>query len=668
MSTPSSSRAIIPLTFALVGVGLVTTGAPAQEIEVEAPAVILKDIPFSVTVRAPQSLDTVRAVLSGSDGSVLGEVVVPPVGEGTMPDIVVASASQLPLTVTAGEASVSLERPVIPGWFSLLPPLLAIALALIFHEVVTSLFLGIWLGCFFVAGYNPFSAVLMTVDRFVRPALADADHAAIVIFSLLLGGMVGIMSATGGTRAIVQAVTPLATSRRRGQLATWLAGLAIFFDDYANTLIVGNTMRPLTDRLRISREKLAYIVDSTAAPVSVIVFVSTWVGFEISLIGDGLRLAAEQNPGDPALVTALTTASPFGVFIHTIPYLFYPILAIFTVGLLLWTGRDFGPMLAAERRASSGHGLFRPGAQLAADTDNDLLEAPDGTPMRWWNGALPVIAVVVTVMIGLVYTGLQGIPEGEPRTVSRILGNADPFSTLLWGSLLGCVVAVILATTQRILPLSQAIRALVSGMRAMMLAIIILVLAWSLGEVTTAVGTAPFLSSALSDRMPLQLLPVAVFVIAAVISFATGTSWGTMAILLPLGIPLAVALGGGVDFEGGAHYTVLLGVISSVMAGSIFGDHCSPISDTTVLSSMASGCDHVDHVRTQLPYALLVAFVGMLVGDIPTAFGLPPWISLILGAVVILAVVRFLGKTSEVKAEPPAERLRRAAGTAGERG
>lgn len=248
---------------------------------------------------------------------------------------------------------------------------------------------------------------------------------------------------------------------------------------------------------------------------------------------------------------------------------------------------------------------------------------------------------------------------GDPRTIASILGNADPFSTLLWGSLVGSMVAVVLAVAQRILSLTRAIRALVGGMRAMLLAIIILVLAWSLGEVTTAVGTASFLSSALSDRLPLELLPVAVFIIAAVISFATGTSWGTMAILLPLGIPLAVALGGGIDFEGGAHYTVLLGVISSVMAGSIFGDHCSPISDTTVLSSMASGCDHVDHVRTQLPYALLVAFVGMSVGDVPTAFGFPPWLSLILGGGLIWAVVRFVGKESDAMPKGGVEEVER---------
>ena len=619
----------------------------AQEIEVEAPAVLLKGIPFSVTVRAPASLDTLRGALRGADGASLATLIIPPVGEMVVQDVVVSGSGELPLEVVVGDAVHSIAPPLVPGWFSILPPLIAIALALIFHEVVSSLFVGVWLGCLFVAGYNPFAAVLMTIDRFVRPALADSSHAAIVLFSLLLGGMVGIMSRTGGTRAIVEALTPLATSRRRGQFATWLAGLAIFFDDYANTLIVGNTMRPLTDRLKISREKLAYIVDSTAAPVAVLVFVSTWVGFEISLIGDGLRLAAEQNPGDPALAQSLLSASPFSVFLHTIPFLFYPLLAVFTVALLAWTGRDFGPMLAAERRASAGAGLYRNGAQLAADTEGDIQEAPPGTPLRWWNGGLPVITVVVTVVIGLLYTGAQAVPEGDPHTLQNILGNADPFNTLLWGSLLGCIMGIVLAVGQRILSLSQAVAAMVGGMRAMMLAMIILVLAWSLGEVTNAVGTASFLSSALSDRMPIQLLPVSVFVIAAGISFATGTSWGTMAILLPLAISLSVALGGAISFDGGAHYTVLLGAISSVMAGSIFGDHCSPISDTTVLSSMASGCDHVDHVRTQLPYALVVAFVGMLVGDIPTAFGFSPWLSLLLGAAVIGAVVRFVGKPVE---------------------
>lgn len=630
----------------LVMVGLcaaLARPAAAQSLDVDAPPALLKGIPFSVTVRAPASLDTIAVTLRTADGRVVSQAVVPPVGETFIRDVAVDTRAQLPLLVEGPEGAIEVDRPLIPGWFSILPPLLAIALALITHEVVSSLFLGVWLGALFLAGYNPFGAILMTIDRFIRDALADPDHAAIVIFSLLLGGMVGIMTRIGGTRAIVNAVAPLAINRRRGQLAAWLAGLAIFFDDYANTLIVGNTMRPLTDRLKISREKLAYIVDSTAAPVTVVVFVSTWVGFEIGLIGDGLRLAAGQQ-ADPAIAEQLVSASPFSVYLHSVPYLFYPLLAIFFVALVLASGRDFGPMRTAEERAASGGGLYRPGAQLAADTSTELAEAPEGTKLRWWNGAVPPLAVVLTVVIGLLYTGRQALGEGEPASVSNILANADPFATLLWGSLIGCIAGAVLAVSQKVLNLAQTITAWLSGVRAMVLAMVILVLAWSLGEVTSAVGTASFLSSALSERMPHELLPVAVFVIAALISFATGTSWGTMAILFPLAVPLAVAMGGAVNFDGGVHYTILLGAISSVMAGSIFGDHCSPISDTTVLSSMASGCDHVDHVRTQLPYAMVVAFVAMLVGDIPTAFGFPPWLSLLIGMALLFGVVRIVGR------------------------
>jgi Na+/H+ antiporter NhaC len=397
----------------------------------------------------------------------------------------------------------------------------------------------------------------------------------------------------------------------------------------------------------VSREKLAYIVDSTAAPVTVIVFVSTWVGFEIGLIGDGLRLAASQNAGDAAMAGALTDASPFGVFLQTIPFLFYPIFAIFTVGLLVWTGRDFGPMLEAERRAASGGGLHRAGAQLAGDTDAELGEAPDGTPLRWWNGALPIITVVVTVLVGLWYSGAQAFPADASPSLWEVLGEADPYATLLWGSLLGCLVAILLAVTQRILSVRHAITAWMGGIKAMLLAIVILILAWSLGEVTTATGTAAFLSNTISDRMPMEFLPVVVFVIAGLMAFATGTSWATMGILLPLVIPLTIALSGaGANVVGS---TVLLSVIASVMAGAIFGDHCSPISDTTVLSSMASGCDHLDHVRTQLPYAVTIAAVATFVGVIPTAFGVPAWLALVAGIAVIWVIVRLVGKpvTSE---------------------
>lgn len=636
-------RVVVCLALA---VGVLASGAicPAhsQEIEVDAPAAVLRGIPFTLTISAPALLNTTASVVRRATGEVVLDTVMEPLTTLDVRDIVIHSRDELPIEVSVGDATAEYTAPLIPAWFSILPPVIAIGLALLFHDVVVSLFAGIWLGCFFLSGYNPFSAILMTVEHYAAPALGDSDHVAIVIFTLLLGGMVGVISRMGGTRAIVEAVKPLATSRRRGQLAAWLAGLAIFFDDYANTLIVGNTMRPLTDKLKISREKLAYIVDSTAAPVAAIVFVSTWVGYEISLIGDGLQIAADQAAGNSALASQLASASPFDIFIRSIPHLFYPILAIFAVAFFIIQRRDFGPMHSAEVRAATGGGLYRPGAQLAADPDSELSGPPENAPLRWWNGVIPVLTVVVSVLIGLIYTGITSLGENESRTLRTIFGAADPFNTLLWGSLLGCIVGILLATTQRILSLAQSVAAWVSGVRAMVLAIIILVLAWSLGEVTVSLSTASFLTSVISERLPLAWLPTIVFVVSALTAFATGTSWGTMAILIPLIVPLAVSLGGNLD--GGPETTALLGGIGSVLAGSLFGDHCSPISDTTVLSSTASGCDHVDHVRTQLPYALLVAVVAIALGSVPTALGLSPWLSLAMGSLALVLFIRFYGK------------------------
>lgn len=549
---------------------------------------------------------------------------------------------------------------VEPGWLSLLPPIVAIVLALAFREVVLSLFAGVWFGALIVANWNPLVASMISVDRFIVEGLADTDKISIVVFSMLLGGMVGVIGRSGGTLGLVESMRRFATSARRGQVMGWLAGIIIFFDDYANTLIVGNTMRPVTDRLSISREKLAYIVDSTAAPMAAIAVISTWVGFEISLIGDALRTAASQST-DPAAAAQLLQGAqnPFNVFLHSIPYLFYPILTLAFVLMVALTGRDFGPMLKAERRARSGGGATAPGARPAVDVTSGYMSPPEGIPHRWYNAAVPVLTVIIVALIGILYTGAQAAPEGA--TLWDIVGGADPFKTLIWASFAGNVVAITMAVTQRILPLAEALESWVNGMRAMLLAIIILVLAWALGGVTEALGTGPYLSGVLQDTLPLGLLPVIVFVTAAATSFATGTSWGTMAILFPVTIPLAVAMGAGVDFDGGAHYSILLGVISSVMAGSIFGDHCSPISDTTVMSSMASACDHIDHVRTQMPYAIMVALVGMLVGDIPTAYGVPTWISLVVGLVILYLLLRFVGKPVDEGIAPAVQVDQRAA-------
>jgi Na+/H+ antiporter NhaC len=643
--TFSLLRATVFLLLVATWGGVAAAQQPAPT--VDGPAVALPGAPLPLVIQVPEDSPPVPYSVFAADGAQLTSGTLNP-GENKVEGVSISGRAQLPLRVVAGGAESRLAPRYLPGWVSIVPPLLAILLALVFREVVIALFAGVWLGAFFWTGLNPFSAVLRTVDTFALPELADSDHASIILFSLMIGGMVGVIGKNGGTFGIVERLSPFATSPRRGLLATYLQGLAIFFDDYANTLIVGNTMRPVTDRLRVSREKLAYVVDSTSAPVASLMFVSTWVGYEISLIADGLKAAsASVATRDPALARQLADANAFNVFVDTIPYRFYPLLALAFVLLVIWMRRDFGPMYAAEVRARRGEGVHRPGAALMTDTTHGAMEPPEGAPLRWANAAVPVLVVVGTVLLGLYFSGLAALGPGE-HGLRDIFGEANSYRVLMWASLLGSITAIALTLAQRILTVQETMAAWLAGLRSMVLAMVILVLAWSLGSVTEMLGTAQFLSSALQGNVSAQLLPVLVFALAAAISFATGTSWGTMAILLPLVIPLGASLTATAGAGAGGHYTIILGVVSSVLAGSIFGDHCSPISDTTVMSSMASACDHMDHVRTQLPYALVVAVVGMVVGDVPTAYGMSPWISLAVGTLILAAVVRFVGKPTDV--------------------
>jgi Na+/H+ antiporter NhaC len=508
-------------------------------------------------------------------------------------------------------------------------------LALFFHQVVPALLAGIWIGGWIVFA-GPVAGGMRTVDRYVIGALADSDHASIIVFSLLLGGMVGIVSRSGGTHGLVDALRPYATDSRRGQVVTWVLGLLIFFDDYANTLLVGNTMRPVTDRLRISREKLAYIVDSTAAPVASIALVSTWIGYEVSLIGDSLDSVGLH-------------VEAYGVFLRSLPFNFYPVLAL-VFGLLVATGvRDFGPMLRAERRARDGRVLAE-GAVPLSDFDSPTLTPPDGKPRRWINAVAPVCVVLVVTFAALWHTGVEAlaaagtvVPSGF-EGVGAVFGAGDSFRSLLWASLAGCLVALLLATVQRILSVSHAMTAWLDGIRSMTPAIVILVLAWSISNVCSDLDTSGFMVAMLSDRLDPRLVPVIVFTISAITAFATGTSWGTMAILIPLAVPTAhgVALAAGYDAD--HDMAILLCSVSAVLAGAIFGDHCSPISDTTVMSSMASGCDHVDHVRTQLPYAGVVGAVAIVFGYVPAGFGLSPWLCLLAGSICLFSILRWIGR------------------------
>ncbi|MBN1447592.1 MAG: Na+/H+ antiporter NhaC family protein, partial [Bacteroidetes bacterium] len=412
----------------------------------------------------------------------------------------------------------------------------------------------------------------------------------------------------------------------------------IFFDDYANSLIVGNTMRPITDRLRISREKLAFLVDATAAPVSSVLFISTWIGYEVGLIDSAMRSVD------------LAAHNAYAVFLDMLPYSFYPILTLLFGFMIAVSGRDFASMAAAEQRARRTGRLFRDGAQLATDlTDSSAVMPAGHVRPRWWNAALPILTVVLGALGGLWYTGTEAIAAagGNDYGIGNVIGQANSYQALLWASLLSCVVAIALAVGQRILRITEAMDAWFNGLKSMLLAMLILTLAWSIGQITAELHTADFLVQLLKGTLPPRWLPAATFLVAAVISFATGTSWGTMGIMMPIVIPLSVVLGQDAGLAADPAYTVTLGTIASVLAGAVFGDHCSPISDTTILSSMASACDHIDHVRTQLPYALVVAAASLLIGLVPTAYGFPPLFSFLASAIFFAALLFWRGRSTE---------------------
>lgn len=529
------------------------------------------------------------------------------------------------------------------GLLTVLPPIIAIILALIFKEVVISLFIGILVGALFINRFDLISAFFNVIDKYIIEAVADQERASIVIFTLLLGGMVGIISKSGGVRGIVESLSRKVRSARGTQMYTWLMGILIFFDDYTNTLIVGNTMRPLTDKWKVSREKLSYIVDSTAAPMASIALISTWIGFEISLINQSLRAYRIDFEA-------------YHLFLSSLPFRFYPILALIFVFLIFFFKRDFGPMLKAEKRGREGK-VLNDNAVPLADFESSGLNPAESTRCRWYNGIIPIMVVIVCTFGGLYISGKSSLlAAGAPladksflavifsgaifRDLGTIISSADSFKVLLWASMMGVFTAFFMAYLQKILNIREGVSALVQGMKSMMMAIVILVLAWSLGVVLVELHTADYLVSLLSARLDYHLLPGLVFVLSAFIAFSTGSSWGTIAIMYPLVIPIAIGL-----LKGTPNFRLFMVLsISSVLAGGVFGDHCSPISDTTIMSSMASSCDHIDHVKTQIPYALTAALVALFFGILPVSFGFPYLLSLALSITMAAAVLLLLGK------------------------
>lgn len=515
------------------------------------------------------------------------------------------------------------------GCLSLLPPLIAITLAIATHRVVPSLLAGIFAGAWILANGNPVTAIGTTFETHLWTSLSDGDHLRVFVFTLLMGAMVGVMQRSGGMEAIVNGIAPFARTRRGGQLTVWLLGLIIFFDDYANSLLLGNTMRPLTDRLRISREKLAYLVDSTAAPVSGLALVSTWVAGEIGYIQDGLDATPLAD-----------SASAFAIFLSTIPYRFYVLWALLMVPLVAILGRDFGSMLVAERRAIRDTSSFTP------NQDDD----PSSTS-QWPNAVVPVLTVVVVTVVLITATGWRAIADDssiEPSWLN-IFGNGDSYLSLVYGSLAGLTMALLLAWTNARIDLSTLKAAASEGAAHVLMALTILWLSWALSGVTKEdyLGTGEYLGQLLEGSVDVRWMPTIVFILASVVAFSTGTSWGTMGILMPLVVPTTYRLLAADDASVSANDPLLIGAIAGVLAGAIFGDHCSPISDTTVLSSQASGCNHIAHVRTQMPYALLVAGVSVVCGTIPIGFGVSVWFVLPVGVAAMVMWLLVVGRRSE---------------------
>ena len=519
---------------------------------------------------------------------------------------------------------------VLWGWLSVMPPLISILIALFFRSVIPALFLGVWMGAFSILGFQPsviWQSFLDVVSIYVKNALANPDHSAVIIFSLMIGGLVGVISKNGGMQGVVNSLIRFTKDARRGQLVTATLGLAIFFDDYANTLVVGNTMRKVTDRLKISRAKLAFLVDATAAPIACIALITTWVGYQIGMIDASIGQIDAIND------------SAYSIYLSSILYSFYPLFMLAFVFTIAGSGRDFGAMYDFELSAREGNDGSIQGAEMGYtnEAESKQLEPKDPGRAHAFNAFIPILVFIGSVIAGLFATG-----DGD--SLQDIIGSADAYQALLWGSLIAVVTAFILTISQGILSLEETVQSWYEGVKFMIFAIIVLIMAWSLGQTTEILLTAQYLVSVLGDFLPVPYVPTIIFILSAATAFATGTSWGTMGIFYPIVVPLAwevMFINGVADPE---HMYIIYSSVACVLCGAVWGDHCSPISDTTIMSSMASGCNHIDHVTTQFPYAIVVASIALLIGTIPTGYGISPFIMIPIGIAMVFLCITLLGR------------------------
>ncbi len=484
------------------------------------------------------------------------------------------------------------------GWLSILPPIIAIALALITKEVYSSLFIGIISGMLIYAYAGDGTLLSATAMTFDMMSSKIADNAYMIIFLALLWAVVSLVSKSGGSEAYGRWAGAKLKSKRSATLATSLLGVLIFIDDGFNCLTVGTVMRPITDRLKISREKLAYIIDATAAPVCIIAPVSSWA----------VAVASEVSEKDG-----------FNIFLSTIPYNFYALMTILMVLVISITGRDFGPMKKAEADAA--------GKTVDEVSNTDKSESKG----KVIDLVLPIAVLVICAILGMAYVG--GFFEGIP--FSEAIGY-NPTAGLSLGAFAGLITAMILYLPRKLMKPKEFIECIVGGIGSIVPPMLILILSWSLGGVCRQlIGTGVFISGFVNgSSLPMGFLPFLIFVIAALMSFSMGTSWGTFGMLIPIVTMICEADGAG---------ALLIPALGATLAGSVYGDHCSPISDTTILASTGSDCRHIRHVETQLPYATLVAVV-CAIGYLIAGFMGTPIVALLLEAVILIGTIMFLSK------------------------
>jgi Na+/H+ antiporter NhaC len=521
------------------------------------------------------------------------------------------------------------------GLVSLLPAVIAIGLTLATRQVLLSLFAGIWLGSTILVGWDPISGGARSLE-FVVANVTASFNVKLLLFTFLIGAMLGMIFLSGGMGALAERIAARIQNRRQAALGTSVLGMLIFVDSYASTMITGSVMRPITDKFDISREKLAYLLDSTTSPTASVAIVSTWLGFEVGLIRQQF-----QSLG--------ISKDPFVMFVQSIPFRFYSLLAMALVFVIVLTDWDFGPMRRAERRARSSGEVIRDGASPLIETQEDDIETPDHVDPRWWYFALPIVTLVAVTGASLLYTGgfagwaaLDALITGEFGALGSLLldafSNASTADAILWGAFTACgVLLAILAGHARI-DLDEVSDAIFEGFKMVMFPVAVLSLAWSIGAVSETLGVGPFIVGISKGVITAPVLPAIVFVTAAVISFSIGTSWGTMGILFPVAVPLAFQLG-----------APLPAAIGAILTGSLFGDHCSPISDTTVLSSMFAASDHIDHVNTQIPYALLAGSLATLL-FLAGGYGVPVLPVLLVGLVALLTATYVLSEHVDVGA------------------